>query len=142
MIFVPLVTGAEWCWFKQRTHIKATEDSQGLVVYRDDEIQAMAVFDSFSPSSVNVHWAIDNPMVLKHGFFEEICRHAFVAHGKQRIFGLIPSDNVKSLHLSEHIGMVEVARVPDAMGMGVDYVIMCMKREACRYLPVEVREAA
>ena len=142
MIYQPLQVPNEWAWFKKRTHTIQCEDTQGLVIYREGAIQAMAVFDSFGPSACNVHWAIDNPMVLKYGFFNEICHHAFIARGKQRIFGLVPSTNEKSLKLAAHVGMEEVARIPDAMGMGVDYVIMCMKRETCRWIAEEQREAA
>ncbi len=142
MIYQPLQFPDQWEWFNKRAPVLQCEDTQGLVVYRTGVIQAMAIFDSFSQSACNVHWVIDNPTVLKYGFFNEICYHAFINRDKQRIFGLVPSSNVKSLKLAAHIGMEKVAYIPDAINMGVGYVIMCMKRENCRWLIEEQRRVA
>lgn len=138
----PLTLAAEWDWFKRKTHTICCEDSQGLVAYDDKGIAAVAVFDSFSPDGCNVHWAIENPMVLRHGFLEEIARHLFVVCKRKRIFGLVPANNKKALKFDLHVGMREVARIPHAMGEGIDYIVMTMTREECRWLPEELREAA
>jgi RimJ/RimL family protein N-acetyltransferase len=114
------------------------------VAYDEDGvIQAIAVFDSFTVDACSVHFAIDNPFVIRHGFLHEIARHLFIDCGRERIFGLVPSDNEKALKLDQHIGMEPVARIPDAMKRGVDYVVMRMNKEDCRWLPkVELKEAA
>ena len=143
MIFSQLCLPQEWKWFQDRTHVIACEDSQGLVVRQEDGvIAAMAVFDSFSPDGCSAHWAIENPMVLRHGFVQEVARHLFVTCKRQRIFGLVPSNNKKALKFARHIGMREVARIPHAMGEGIDYIVMTMTREECRWLADEFKEAA
>ena len=142
MRFARLETPAEWEWLKSRNPVIACEDSQGIVAYRGDEIQAVAVFDSFGPDNCNVHWAIGNPMVLRHGFIQEIVHHAFVTCKRERIFGLVPSNNKRALKLDLHIGMREVARIPHAMGEGVDYIVMTMTKADCRWLAEEFKEAA
>jgi len=133
----------EWDWFKRRTHTIACEDSEGMVMYNTDmSIAAVAMFDSFSPDGCNVHWAIDNPMVLRHGFLEAIAHYLFVTRERKRIFGLVPSNNARALKFDKHIGMREIARIPHAMGEGVDYIVMTMTREECPWLAKELREAA
>jgi len=143
MKFVPLTDAIDWAWIKSRTQVIAMEDSQGLVVYNDDgTIAAGAVFDSFSPDGCMVHWAVDNPWVLRHGFLQEIARHLFVTCKRERIFGLVPSNNKKAIKFVLHVGMREVARIPHALGEGVDYIVMTMTKAECRWLADEFKQEA
>jgi hypothetical protein len=143
MKFEPLQHGWEWDWFKKRTSVIAMEDSQGLVVYNGDAtIAAGAVFDSFTEDGCQVHWAVDNPMVLRRGFLQEIARHLFVTRGRERIFGLVPDNNKRALKFDEHIGMREIARIPHALGEGVGYIVMTMTKDECRWLADEFKEEA
>ena len=80
-------------------------------------------------------------MALRHGLLEEIARHVYLDCGRERIFGLVPSNNNKALKLNKHIGMSEVARIPNGVMTGVDYVIMCLEKADCRFLPKQ-KEAA
>lgn len=135
MKFHSMSNDAEWEWFKTRTHVIKCEDSMGLCVYDDNKrLQAMCVADSFTDESCNVHFAIDNPMVLRHGFFEEIAEQCFNRMGCKRIWGLVPSNNPKALKLDKHIGFTEVTRIPDAIRDGVDYIVMRLNKEDCRWL--------
>jgi len=142
--FKSLTESHEWAWVKKRARPIMCEDSQGLIAYDEEGvIQAIAVFDSFTVDACSVHFAIDNPFVIRHGFLHEIARHLFIDCGRERIFGLVPSNNEKALKLDKHIGMVPVARIPDAMSSGVDYVVLRMNKEECRWLPkIEFKEAA
>ena len=142
-LFKPLDTMEEWLWFKDKTHVLRCEDSQGIMAYNEQGIiQAAAIFDSFSPDGCSVHWAIENPMVLRHKFLQAIAYHLFVTCKRERIFGLVPSNNTKALKFDHNVGMREVARIPHAMGEGIDYIIMTMTKAECRWLPEELREAA
>jgi hypothetical protein len=141
MDFRMLDTKADWEWIKSRAKILLVEDTSGLVVENNGVIQAIAVFDSFTRNACNVHVAIENPRVIKHGFLNEIGRHLFHVCGRSRIFGLVPSNNAKALKLNKHIGMQEVSCVPNALAEGVDYIIMEMKKEDCRWIE-QKREVA
>ena len=142
MKFKALERQSEWDWVKTRAKLIFCEDSQGIVAYDDRGIQAIAVFDSFTVDACNVHFAIDNPLVIRSGFFAEIARHLFIQCGRKRIFGLVPSTNRKALKLDRHLGMKDVAVIPDALAEGIDYVVLCMKKSECRWLPEQLREAA
>lgn len=138
MDFKPLTTETEWKWMKERTHVIACEDSQGIVAYdAGGRILAVCVADSFTPDSCNVHMAIDSPLVIKHGFLHEIGTHLFETCGRSHIFGLVPASNAKALKFDKHIGFNEVARIPDGVGTGTDYVVMRMNKEDCRWIRKE-----
>jgi RimJ/RimL family protein N-acetyltransferase len=130
----PITDEIEALWARMRTRAKVCEDTEGLVAYDDKKIVACAVFDSFTVDACNVHWCIANPFVLRHGFITAICDYAFHERGRERIFGLVPSDNPKALKLDTHIGMHEVARIPDAYAKGIDYIILRMDKSECRWL--------
>lgn len=139
--FFPMELPAEWAWMQARAMPIACADSQGIVAYNGDQIVACCVADSFTRHGCNVHIAVDNPLVLRHGFLQEVSRHLYDTCGRHRLFGLVPATNEKALKFDQHIGFSEIARIPDGFADGVDYVVLCMEREQCRWLD-DVREAA
>ena len=139
--FKRLSSDPEWYWVKSRTGVIQCEDTQGIVAYKDTEIVAVCVIDTVTVDSVNVHFAVEYPLVIKHGFFHEIARHVFEVLGKQRMFGLVPADNAKALKIDQNIGFKEVARIPHGYRTGEDLVVLKMEREECRFAP-QIEEAA
>ncbi len=144
MIFKALTDEDEWLWFKGKTSVIRCEDTQGIVALNGSgDILAVCVADSFSPDSCNVHMAIDNPLVIKHGFLHEVARHLFITCRRSHIFGLIPANNKRAIKFDKHIGFTEVCRIPDGVGTGVDYIVMRMDKDTCPWLNEEQkREAA
>lgn len=141
--FKPLKEPDDWDWFVRRTSVIACADSQGIVAYDEKGItQAVCVFDTFAVDNCSVHFAIDNPFVIRHGFLGEIARHAFITRGRRRIFGLVPHTNEKSFRLVKHIGFTQVGRVPHGIAQGVDIVVFCLDKEDCRWIPEELRMVA
>jgi len=111
------------------------EDSQGIVAYDDNnKIVAMAVFDGFTVDSCHAHVAITNPLVIRSGFLHEVFCHLFYTCGLKRVFGLVPTNNEKALKFDVKIGFTEVARVPDGFETGVDYAVVRMDKEDCRWI--------
>jgi hypothetical protein len=140
--FKPMTNMLEWTWIKERTHAIRCEDTQGIVAYREGEIQAAAAFDSFTDSACSVHIAMDNPFAIKYGFLREIANHLFITCGRKRIFGLVPSNNVKALAFDYKIGMKELTCIPNAVAEGVDYVVLHMPKEECVWLHKEPAEVS
>ena len=141
MKFKPLTTGEEWIWIVERTHINGTQDSQGIVAYDRRGIHAICVADGFTSDSCCVHFAIDNPMAIRAGFFNKIADHLYITCARERLFGTVPSNNAKALKLDKHIGFKEVARVPHGMGTGVDTVVLSMDKADCRWITVKSEAA-
>jgi hypothetical protein len=138
-----LTTQAEWEWIHARARPISCADSQGIVAYKDNgDIQAICVADSFTVDACSVHFAIDNPFVIRAGFFHEISRHLYCVCGRDRLFGLVPGNNAKALKLDKHIGFREVARIPDGFAKGIDYVVLRMDKQGCRWLTEEQQQEA
>ena len=120
---------------KNRTHVILCEDSFGIVAKDEEgEIQAMCMADTFSVDACCVHLAIDNPYVLKYGFFQEVAQLLFIQKKRERLFGLVPDNNEKAIKLDKHIGFKEVTRIPDALMDGIGYIVMRMDKNDCRWL--------
>ncbi len=141
MRYSALQTAEEWDWFHARTNTILCGDMCGIVARKQGRIVAMAVFDSFTEVACNVHMAIDDPFVLRHGFLEGMGNYLFNVRNRQRLYGLVPSNNDRALKLNKHIGLTELAVIPNAVAEGVDYIVMTMEKADCRWIP-EVREAA
>lgn len=136
MIFKAMDNEGEWNLFEKLTHVIKCGDYRGLVVRHDNgRVAAMAVCDSFTAGNgCNVHLAIIDPFVLRHGFLEEISRYVFIERECLRLFSLVAANNLKSLKLTRHIGMTELTRIPNGIGDGVDYVVMGLERDDCRWI--------
>jgi hypothetical protein len=120
----------------------AVNDTQGIVAY-DDKTGAIAgivIMDSWTASGCQTHFAIDNPICIRRGFFREVAYHIHVVCGRKYIFGLIPANNEKAHKFDLKMGFKEVARVPDGFAEGVDYIVVRMSREENRWLPEEFRQ--
>jgi len=129
----------DWDWVQRRLPILRVEDTGGLVAYDkdNDELLAACIWDNWTRNSVQCHFLIQNNIALKHGFVEEIADFIFNHQGKKFIYGMVPGDNAKAMKINEHIGFTEKMRLEDAWADGVDYVVMELKKENCRYLPKE-----
>ena len=84
------------------------EDTRGITATDDEGIpQAVCVFDNWSFNSCMIHIWIENALVLKHGFAEEVFKFAFSEEsGRELIIGITPADNHKALKFIEHIGFI------------------------------------
>lgn len=133
--YTPLATAAQWEWVFKRARPILSSDSCGILAVRDTgELLAGAVMDSFTNTACNVHMAIENPIVLRHGFLEKVAEEVFLSRNRKTIFGLTPSNNAKALKFNEHIGMKYVTEIPDAYDEGVGYVVTRMDRESSPWL--------
>jgi hypothetical protein len=133
--FKALDQGYEWEWFKGRAHVIRCEDTKGIVAYDGNgNIVAVMAADSFSPDSCNVHLAITNPIVIKYGFLNRCFEYLYFQLGRRHVFGMVPANNARALKFDKHIGFTEVARIPDGVGTGTDYVILRLNKDDCRWI--------
>jgi RimJ/RimL family protein N-acetyltransferase len=141
MKFKPLTELYEWAWFQKLARPVRCEDSQGIVAYNDaGKIVAMAVFDGFTVDSCTAHVGITNPLVIRAGFLNEVFDHLFNTCDLKRVFGLVPSNNTKALKFDLKIGFTEVARIPDGFETGVDYAVVRLDKEDCRWIEHPVQK--
>lgn len=124
----------DWFWVHSRCAPKRVQDTKGIIAERDGEIIAACVMDSWTWTSVQVHMAIDQPTVLRHGFLEEIAEYVFDTCDKKVMIGLVPGHIEAALKLNKHIGFTEIFRIEDGFNEGIPYVVMQLRKEHCRWL--------
>ena len=126
----------DWGWINQICPVMRVEDTGGIMaidVSTDTTVGAF-ITDNWTQNSVQCHFMIDNPMVLKHSFLECCFNYVFNVRGMSRIYGMVPANNEKAIKINTHMGFTVKARLEDAFEVGVDYLIMELKRENCMYL--------
>lgn len=129
-------TDNDWEWFNQYTPVFRVEDSCGFVCRNDRGVRlGAAVFDNYTGrgGSIQGHFAIISPIVLKNGFISLCHDYCFRDRGVNVIYALVPSDNDTALRFNEKIGFKEVTRLPEAFPDGVASVILSMRVEDCKY---------
>jgi hypothetical protein len=124
---------AEWDWFKTHNKIVMTEDTRGMVAIMDGKPAAACAISHFQGYSVEGHQVILRPIVIRYGWFEVMC-DAMYGSCVEVLYGMVPANNVKSLKLHKHMGMQETGRIPNASAPGIDYIVMSLQRQDCRYL--------
>lgn len=143
VVFLPLDVERDWHWVTKELPVALCEGVKGIVAVDTDTNApvGVAVMDSWTYTTVQVHFAVMRPMVLKHGFLEEIADYVFNVCSKIKMIGLVPADNEKALKLDKHIGFKELYRLKDGYDFGVDYVIMELTRaDAARWLNETIAE--
>lgn len=122
-------------WAEHHMKLIWMADTTGIVLI-DERMRpsAACVMDTWTPNSCNLHIYIENPLVLRRGFLEEVFWFIFERNRRKMVWGFTPSDNEKALKFIEHVGMEEQYRMVDAHADGVDYVVTRMLKEDCRWL--------
>jgi RimJ/RimL family protein N-acetyltransferase len=133
--FRKIATEVDWDWFTCRNSIQLLPDMTSILAYNvtTNAILAGCVMDNWTESSCQIHFCIDNPMAIRHKFFEEIAEFVYDTAGRTVMHGLVPADNLKALALDKKIGFREVTRLTDAFKLGVDYVLLEMRKEDCNF---------
>tara|TARA_R110000803_G_scaffold51595_1_gene106494 strand:+ start:3384 stop:3626 length:243 start_codon:yes stop_codon:yes gene_type:complete len=73
-------------------------------------------------------------MLLKHRFLEECFGFMFKHQNVNFVYGLVPANNDKAVKLNTHMGFTVKTRLEEAYDVGVDFLLMQLKREDCRYI--------
>ena len=116
----------DWGWVQQQVPVLRVEDTCGIMAVDLDTNTTVGacIMDNWTDNSVQCHFMITSPLVLKHGFLD--CAYSFIFNDRKCkfIYGMVPSNNDKALKLNKHMGFTEKMRMPDAYADGVDFVIM------------------
>ena len=88
--------------------------------------------------SVGGHVASWHPRWLTRDLLFVSFDYAFNGLAVKKVFGTVPSDNMKAISLNRRWGYKEEARV-SGVYPGADMVLMSLVREDCRYLGLKSR---
>ncbi len=126
----------DWPAIQEVLPVLWVEDTTGLVaIDHEGTLVGAALMDNWTNNSVQMHFLTKSAMVLKHGFIEAAFDIVFNEVGMKYVYGMVPGDNEKALKLNKHMGFTEKTRLENGWADGVDYIVMELKRENCRYLP-------
>jgi hypothetical protein len=138
--------GAEdWHWVNQQVGILRVQDTGGIVAYNEDsgELVGACIWDNWTPNSVQCHMiSVDTKALLESTFITDVFTHIFIEKGVKLIYGLLRSDNEPALKRAKFFGFNEKTRLENGWSDGVDYVLVELKKEHCRHLPVPVEDFA
>ena len=133
---------AGWKWLEKRAKPIRCEDTTGFIALRGNQIVAAVAFDSWTENSCLAHIAIEDPFVLRHGLLELAFDFTFHHAGRGIVYGMTPANNLKALRFNKKIGFKELYRLQNGYKVDVDYVLQEMRRENCRWIAPEYRQAA
>lgn len=129
-------------WLESRAKVNLADDFRGFEAYRGDKLVAAVAFDAWSANSCMAHIAVEDPMVLRHNFLQTGFTFAFKYAGRGVMVALVASNNRKSLKFCKHLGFTELCRIRDGYEKGVDYVLLELRREDCKWLLPLTEKAA
>ena len=131
----------DWEWVNKELPIFQVEDTSGMVVMRGNESVGAMIMDNWTNNSVQAHFIVKDPMLLRTEFLAVCFDYVFNIKGRKVIYALVPADNEKAIKLNIHFGATEKCRFEEAYADGVDYIVMELKKENCKYLH-KISEAA
>ena len=135
VVFRKINCDDDWDWVTDKVPLLLIPDMTSILAIDKDTGDRLAccIMDTWTNSSCQIHFVIANPLVLRHGFFQEISRFVFDTSKRIKMIGIVPSDNERALRMDRKIGFVEVARIKDGHDFGVDSVVMELTRENCNF---------
>ena len=127
---------SDWGWCNEQVGIKRCEDTTGIMAVDLDTNSTVGacIMDNWTGNSVQCHLMFTTPLLLRHQFLECCFDFMFNHMGVNRIYGLVPANNLKAVKLNTHMGFTLKARLEEAFEVGVDYLLMEMKRNDCSYV--------
>ena len=100
----------------------------------DGELLGGMLYKDFTPASCFVHLAGIRPWWCNRALVWVGMDYPFRVLELERIFGLVPEHNARSVHLAEHLGFTEVTRIPGVHPAGRASIVYKLERQACRFL--------
>ena len=133
----------DWGWINQQVGIKQCEDTNGIMAIDSDKNATVGacVMDNWTANSVQCHFMLTDPLILKHQFLECCFDFMFNTCDVNKIYGLVPANNEKAVKFNTHLGFTIKSRLEEAFEDGVDYLLMELKREDCLHLPATEKAA-
>ena len=128
---------SDWGWVNTQVGILRCEDTTGIMAIdaEKNETVGACIMDNWTQNSVQCHFMVTSPFVLRHGLLECCFGFMFGTQNVKYVYGLVPANNIKSVKFTKHIGFTIKTRLDEAYEDGVDYLLMELKRENCRFMP-------
>lgn len=111
------------------------EDQKGIVLRRDGEIVAAALYVEYNGTNIFIHLAgSPGKRWLTRDFLYWLFHYPFIQLGCRRISAWVESSNADSVRFIEHLGATREAVLEKAGREGDDVYVYRMFREDCKYV--------
>jgi len=124
---------SDWDWVCEYLNMSLSDNTSGVVCEDNGKILAAMVCENWTLNSVMCHFIVADRRALRHKFHNECARYVFSIGDREKMIGIVPSDNDKALKLNAHFGFTELCRIGDAFEKGIDAVILELHRDNCPY---------
>ena len=131
--------------------------NRGVLLHRSEDFQAIGRvgvagqligvvgYNGFCGRCCSMHIAGDGNWVSRE-FIRAAFDYPFNQIGVEYVVSPLGADNHRALKFDKHFGFTELARIPEGWDVGVDLVILKLKKSDCKWLregrPVLVEKAA
>lgn len=123
-------------WIAERARLSISSEFRALEALDAGQIVGMVGFDGWTPNSCSMHVAIEKPLAIRR-LLRPAFGLVFDARPKGLGLGLVKghvlSSNTKALALDLGLGFRELGRVVDGWEVGVDEIMLVMRREDCKW---------
>ena len=123
-----------YAWIRDRTGLRHSTEFRAIeALDASGEIRGMVGYDDWTPNSVQMHVAIDTPIVTR-ALVRPAFVYPFIEAGRKVVIGVTPSDRERALVFNKRLGFHETMRLHNGYADGVDLVFQLMTRDECRWL--------
>jgi RimJ/RimL family protein N-acetyltransferase len=99
----------------------------------DGKLLGGVIFTGYTGASIGIHTASFDPRWINKDMLWITFDYPFNQLGVKKLFGQVPSGNLRALEFDLKLGFIEEARIPEVFP-GEDLVVLSMRREDCRWL--------
>ncbi len=117
--------------------------SMGIGMLRDGELIAGCVFNEWNGVNINMHVAAIGKDWMTKAYLWTCFYFPFEQLKVKRITGFVEDDNEQALRFDKHLGFKYETKISQAYehdGKIGDIIVLCMRREDCRWLNLRVPE--
>lgn len=121
-------------WLVNRVGIAPPSDLRAIeALDNGGRILGMVGFCDWKPNSVQLHFALASPLVVR-SLARAAAEYAFGQARLEVALAYVSANNMKSRRLVEWLGFREAFRIPDGWARGVDLLLFEQRRKGCRWL--------
>lgn len=121
----------DWTWVNSYVGIQRVEDTGGIMAVDENtgDTVGACIFDNWTANSVQTHFVLANPLVLRHKFLDTCYEFIFNIMERKYMYGLVPGNNIKAIKLNKHMGWTVKTVLPEAFADGIDYLLMQLTKK-------------
>jgi hypothetical protein len=143
--FIAFDGPTHWAWIQERYPFLRMADTCGFMTIDRDtgDLLAAVICDTFMHNTAQLSLIVEDSVVFKHGFAEEVAQYMIEGHQKDWAFCKVSANNSKCLSIVDWMGFKEVGRLSGAGKDGCDHILFEMHKDDCKfYIPAEQVEVA